>query len=192
MKILALQGSPRPKGNTQTVLEMVLAAAKQAGAQTELVQLAKLKDLGGCLECFDCQKEANAPGCRTKDDMQKVIEKAIKSDVIVWATPVFCWSPAWLLKMAMDRFFCTFKFVGGAKVKCLLKGRRMAAVITAGGDEKDGADLVTETFKRMAKFSQAKWIGAMVAGHAEKPSVLLKDKKLKQKARAFGRRLAKK
>jgi hypothetical protein len=43
----------------------------------------------------------------------------------------------------------------------------------------------------MAKFSQMKWLGSFVVGKAETPAKLRADKKLAQRARAFGRRLAK-
>jgi multimeric flavodoxin WrbA len=191
VKIIALQGSPRRNGNTQTVLEMVLDAARAAGARTETIQLSRLKNVSGCLECFACQKKTDKPGCALKDEMQTVINKAMKADLIVWATPVFCWSPAWPLKIAMDRFFCTFKFSKDGKLKSLLQGRRMAAVITAGGDANDGADLITETCKRIAKFSKTKWMGAVVAANADSPDSLRADKRLATRAKAFGRRLAK-
>ncbi|HVP12036.1 MAG TPA: flavodoxin family protein [Phycisphaerae bacterium] len=191
VKILALQGSPRPNGNTHAVLEIVLAAARKAGARTETVQLSHLKNISGCLECFACQKEKDKPGCVVKDAMQSVIDKAMKADVVVWATPVFCWSPAWPLKIAMDRFFCTFKFSKDGKLKSLLQGHKMAAVITAGGDENDGADLITETCRRIARFSRARWLGALVAANAGTPNSLSADKKLTTRARAFGSRLAK-
>lgn len=190
MRILALQGSPRPKGNTQTVLELVLRSAKDAGAKVETVQLGKLKNISGCLECYGCQSEPTDPGCHVDDDLLPVIGKALKSDLIVWATPVFCWSPAWPLKPAMDRFFCTFKFGSGDKYTSLLKGRKMAAVITSGGGEEDGADLVMETFRRMAKFSQTRWLGAFVVPNAANPAALLADKALARRAAAFGKKLA--
>ena len=190
MKILALLGSPRPAGNTQAVLEFVLGAAEEAGAHVETVSLSKLDDLTGCMECNACQGHADEPGCAVKDDMQLVIGKAIRAEVIVWATPVFCWSPAWLLKMAMDRFYCTFKFTGGADVRCLLQGRKMAAVITAGGGENDGADLVRETCRRLAQFAKCTWLGALVAANVENPDTIRADADLVERARAFGRQLA--
>jgi len=190
MRILALQGSPRVKGNTQTVLDLVLRSAREAGARVETVLLGKLKDISGCLECYGCQTEPTEPGCHVQDDLLPVLGKAMKADLIVWATPVFCWSPAWPLKLAMDRFFCTFKFGEGGTYTSLLKGRKMAAVVTSGGGEEDGADLVTETFRRMAKFSQAKWLGAFVVPHAANPAAIRGDQALAKRAAAFGRKLA--
>ena len=190
MKIFALQGSPRREGNTQTVLDVVLTAARHAGADTETIQLCELNDLAGCRECRACQQVTGEPGCVVDDDMQPVLDKALKADVVVWATPVFCWSPAWPLKMALDRFFCMFKFTGGDDYQCLLEGGKVAAVITAGGGAEDGADLVTEIFRRLARFSKAQWLGAFVASHVETPDTIRGDADLIERATTFGHRLA--
>ena len=189
MEILALQGSPRAAGNTQAVLEVVLAAAQESGADAEIVQLSELNDLTGCRECHGCQTRTDEPGCVVDDDMQTVLDKAMKADVIIWATPVFCWSPAWLLKMAMDRFYCMFKFDEAGNYTCLLDGRKMAAVVTAGGGEKDGADLVTETCQRMSGFSKTQWLGAFAACQVKTPDTIRADMALLERAKAFGRQL---
>lgn len=190
MRLLALQGSPRPNGNTQAVLDIVLASARKAGAETETIQLIDLKNLKGCMECLACDKNLDEPACAVDDDMQAILEKAIKADVIVWATPVFCWAPSWLLKMAMDRFYCMFKFDESGDYKCLLAGRKMAAVISAGGAENDGADLIQETCRRMAQFAEAQWLGAFIAGKVTDPDSIRADTALVERAGAFGRQLA--
>jgi len=189
MKILAIQGSPRPKGNTQAVLEIVLEAAAKAGATTEVIQLSELHDLAGCIECFGCQKTLDKPGCLVEDDMQPVLAKAVTADAIVLATPVFCWAPTWYAKMVMDRFYCMFKFVSDSEYKCLLEGRKMAAVITAGGAENDGADLVAETCRRMAEFSRARYVGAFVAANVKTPEGIRENAELCRRAAEFGRKL---
>ncbi len=189
MRILALLGSPRPDGNTQAVLDITLEAARQAGAETEVVHLAGLKNLTGCHECYHCQQVADQPACAIKDDMQPILEAAMKADVTVWAMPVFCWSPAWPAKMAMDRFFCMFKFQDDGSVNCLLKGRKMAAVITAGGGENDGADSVRETCRRMAEYGKTNWLGALLACDVKSADLIRADKALIERARTFGRQL---
>jgi multimeric flavodoxin WrbA len=188
VKILALLGSPRPAGNTRAVLDSVLEGARQAGAKTELIELSQLKNLSGCVECFTCQQTPDAPGCAVDDDMQEVLAKALTADVVVLATPVFCWSMSWLLKAALDRFYCMFKF-GEEDVRCLLEGRGLAGVITAGGGEEDGADAVTECFQRLAQFSQCHWLGAFIAANATVPEELRADEDLRSGAREFGQTL---
>lgn len=189
MNILALQGSPRPQGNTQAVLDMVLHAARHAKAETEIVQLSQLEDVSGCIECNACKKEPHEPACALDDDIQDILSKALESDVVVWAMPVFCWSPTWLAKMAMDRFYCMFKYRKDGTVDSLVRGRKVAAVITAGGGEDDGADLVQETCRRLAMFSQCDWLGALVAANVTKPEAIRADADLVERARQFGRKL---
>ena len=190
MNILALQGSPRPEGNTQAVLDIVLQAARDAGAETEVVQLSELENISGCVECQACKDEPNEPGCALDDDMLSVLDKALACDVAVWATPVFCWAPSWLAKMAMDRFYCMFKHGKDGQVDSLMRGRRMAAVITAGGGEDDGADLVTETCRRLTAYSQCEWLGALVAANVTDPETIRADTGLIERARQFGAKLA--
>ncbi len=190
MNILALQGSPRREGNTQAVLDVVLQAARQAGAETELVELSQLEKLSGCIECKTCKKNPDEPGCALDDDMQDVLGKALESDVVVWATPVFCWSPTWLAKMAMDRFYSMFKYKKDGQIDSLMQGRKMAAIITAGGGEDDGADLVKETCRRLAAFSQCDWLGASVAANVTDPEMIRADTNLTERARQFGGQLA--
>jgi multimeric flavodoxin WrbA len=189
MRILALQGSPRPEGNTQALLEPALAAARQAGAETETIRLSELHNLTGCMECFACREKPDELGCAITDDLLTVLYKALKADLILWATPVFCWSPAWPLKLALDRCYCTFKPEGDG-IRSLLRGRKMAALITAAGGEEGGADLVTETLRRMSRFSECEWRGAFVADSVTSPEEIRADAALVERARAFGRELA--
>ena len=188
MQVLAIHGSPRVAGNTDALLELVLDGARQGGAETEVVRLAELENLTGCRECYGCQDSTTEPGCVVEDDMQPILSKALEADVIVFATPVFCWSPCWLLKMALDRFFCMLKFQED-EIRSLLEGHRMAMVITAGGGEDEGADLVAETCRRMAEYTKCTWSGSFVAGYAKDPEGIRADQALGDRARTFGRQL---
>ena len=191
MKILAIHGSPRSRGNTRALLDVVAGAAREAGADVELVDLNELKEITGCRECFACQATRDRPGCAQEDQMQPILDKALESDLIMWATPVFCASVSWLAKIAIDRFFCMFKFNSQGEIDSLLRGKSMAAVITAGGGEDDGADLVCETFRRMAGFAASEWRGAMVGAPATTPELIGDNRELLDKAEAFGKSLAK-
>ena len=130
------------------------------------------------------------PGCVVDDDMQMILDKTLAADVLILATPVFCWSPSWCLKMVMDRYYCMFKFGEDGTVRCLLEGMDMAGVITAGGGENDGADLTREVLQRMARFSSARWAGALVAPNLQGPESVTEDSDLMARARAFGAQLA--
>jgi len=56
MKALAINGSPRQRGNTEILLKQVLATLAAAGWETEFVQLGG-KPIRGCQACFQCFKK---------------------------------------------------------------------------------------------------------------------------------------
>ena len=190
MKIVALQGSPRANGNTQALLDFVLKGAREAGAAIDVVQLSELRNLTGCEECYVCQEPGEEPACAIEDDMQDAHARMLAADVIVWATPVFCFTPSWLLKMAMDRTFCMFRFPTDKPVQCALAGRKMAAVVTFGGDRDGMADLTTAALERLAEAAGCTWLGACIAGDVTDRSSIRHDTELRERAREFGRTLA--
>lgn len=195
MNIVILQGSPRTDGNTEALLQPVVAAARNAGARVEIVRLAQYRNLTGCEECRVCKSDGDdVPDdewtCAIDDDMQEVYEKVRAADTIVWATPVFCWSPSWLLKMAMDRLYCLCDFRPDGHFVSGLKGRQMAAVITSGGNPATEGDLTLEALRRLAAFFQCEWVGELAAGGLADPAAYRASADVQTRATAFGHTLA--
>ncbi len=188
-KIIAFLGSPRKKGNTATVLERILAGARDAGAEVESVFLHGM-DLHPCQECLVCQSVPDEPGCAITDDMSGIYGKVLESDVIVLASPVFCWSVSAQMKILMDRMFCFFKFEEPELPRILIKDKGIATVLTAGGDEFDGADLAVEVIQRLARCMSADYRGHFVAAKLTTPDDVRKDEALLERAYQFGKRLA--
>ena len=60
MNVIAVNGSPRKKWNTATLLESVLQGARSKGAPCEMVHLYDL-DYKGCISCFECKKIGGTP-----------------------------------------------------------------------------------------------------------------------------------
>jgi multimeric flavodoxin WrbA len=102
MKITAFNGSPRAeRGNTHVMVEAFLAGAREAGAKTENVFLAK-KKIAPCIACYACWMKT--PGkCSQRDDMDELLDKVIASDVVVFATPVYVDNVTGIMKNFMDR-----------------------------------------------------------------------------------------
>ena len=102
MRVLAINGSPRAeKGNTALILEPFLDGMKTGGAEVELVYTQKMNIL-------PCQGEYHCwfkkPGvCFQKDDMQELLPKLSKADVLVLATPLYVDGMTGPLKNLLDR-----------------------------------------------------------------------------------------
>jgi len=185
MKICAFLGSPRKKGHTAHLLNEVLEEAKNIGHEAEVIYLQD-KKISGCIECFACQKAADKPGCSIEDDMQKLYSKVLEVDCILLATPVFCWSFSAQMKAFLDRTYCFEKFAEDGSYLSLVEGKRCGLVITAAGDEFEGADLVVESYRRMVDFHRMKNIGHLVAANIRSIEDLSKAD-IKQRAMKFGR-----
>ncbi|MBD5150673.1 MAG: flavodoxin family protein, partial [Oscillibacter sp.] len=55
MKVLMLNGSPRPEGNTTIALREMEQIFQVEGVETELVQIGN-RDIRGCIACNGCAK----------------------------------------------------------------------------------------------------------------------------------------
>lgn len=86
MKVLAINGSPREKGNTAAMLNAVLAVLKEGGAETELYQ-AGGKAVHGCLACGKCRE--NKSTCVTDDWVNDVYKKMLAADAIIIGSPTY-------------------------------------------------------------------------------------------------------
>jgi arsenate reductase len=99
MLVLGLQGSPRSKGNTASILSAFLDEAERLGARTRQLDVAKMH-ITPCQECGTCERKGFCP---LEDDMQEVYRQLWKADLIVMATPIFFYGPTAQLKGLIDR-----------------------------------------------------------------------------------------
>ena len=100
IKIVAVYGSPRRKGNTAVLLKKAVEGARESGAQVEEIVLRDLK-MSPCLEIFGCTKSGE---CKLKDDFQKARDQILASQGLIIASPVFFYTVSAHTKILMDRF----------------------------------------------------------------------------------------
>lgn len=99
VKILGIAASPRRNGNSEILLDKILAGASSKGAKVEKVVLNELS-IRPCQGCGRCRKKGL---CYIKDDMRHIYKRLQKADVIVVASPVYFGSITAQLKMMIDR-----------------------------------------------------------------------------------------
>jgi len=189
MNVVAIQGSPRRGGNTEIVLESVLAGlAETTHAHVTLIRAAN-KKISGCQECFTCQTVNDAPGCAIQDDMGEVYAALLDADRVIFASPVFCWGVTAQLKAVLDRLYACFKF-NETPPRCLLAGKKMALVLTSGGGPDDGANLCESMYDFLVSFGKGVDKGRLISTLMKDPAQTRCDSALLERAKKFGRSLA--
>jgi multimeric flavodoxin WrbA len=88
MKVVAFSGSARKDGNTAILVNAVFKELKKAKIETELVQLAG-KKVPGCIACGKCFEKKDRQCVITGDIVNECIEKMLKADGIILASPTY-------------------------------------------------------------------------------------------------------
>jgi multimeric flavodoxin WrbA len=88
MKVVAFNGSPREKGNTAILLNIVLGELKNEGIETEVVSLAG-KTFSGCRACFKCFETKDGHCAVTGDMVNECIDKMRAADGILLGSPTY-------------------------------------------------------------------------------------------------------
>ena len=99
VKLCAIFGSPRRKGNTSLLLRKAIEGARDAGAEVTEIVL-RDKKLSPCLEIYGC-KEAGK--CVIKDDFHEIVGQMLESNGVMLASPIFFYSVSAHAKILIDR-----------------------------------------------------------------------------------------
>ena len=132
MKILVLNGSPRPRGNTKQMTEAFRAGALSAGHQVDVVDVCRLH-INGCVACEYCHTKGKG-ACIQKDDMSQVYDLLKEAEMLVIASPIYYHGLSGQLKCVIDRFYSAAYPIKPPKLK------KVAMILSSGDpDMYDGA-----------------------------------------------------
>lgn len=121
MKILMLNGSPRPHGNTALALNEMAQVFAAEGMETELIQLGN-RDIRGCIACGRC---AELGRCVFDDLVNEIAPKFEACDGLVVGSPVYYASANATLVAFLTRLFYSTPFDKSMKVgACVVAARR--------------------------------------------------------------------
>ncbi|MCK4884712.1 flavodoxin family protein [Candidatus Bathyarchaeota archaeon] len=169
MKILALIGSPRKKGNTDLLVEQILEGAKTKGHATEKLYLYDYT-ISLCVDCRNCKKGDYV--CCVNDEMQQIYPLMEGADVIVFGTPIYWYGPTAKMKMLLDRMR---PFVENKK----LRGKR-AVVVVPSAEGPKACDPTIEMFRLSFEYLGVEFAGKVLAKAFDKGAVSKHPEKLKE------------
>jgi multimeric flavodoxin WrbA len=196
MNITVFNGSPRAeKGNTHFMVEAFLKGAREAGAETENIFLAKQK-IKPCLGCFCCWVKTTGE-CVIKDDMAELRSKYVAADIVVFATPLYVDNVTGIMKNFMDRlvpladpYFEKDENGQYRHVKGFDKIQKIAVISNCGFPEQEHFQVLRLLFKRIARNFHSEVIaeiyrgggGILLTDHLLLKPLLWKYKKLLERA----------
>ena len=175
MKIVGICGSPR-RGNTEWMLNRLLAAAAQNGADVETLLLRKMdvRMCRGCLTCEEGGKDRKGD-CKIKDDMTEVYPKLLAADALVLATPGYFEMLSGLLKNFLDRT---------CPVWPRLEDKRIAGLAVA----EEGIGQCIRNFKTYASLCKMQWVGS-VTTLAKTPGEVARHKDIERRLTRLANKL---
>ena len=129
MKVLLLNGSPKPNGNTAFALSQMADVFFSLGVETEILQVGS-QLIRGCTGCGSCYKTKK---CVFDDLVNETADKLPSYDGIVIGSPVYYASPNGTLLSFLDRLFYSTGHIDkrmkvGASVVCARRGGCSAAM----------------------------------------------------------------
>lgn len=113
MKVLILNGSPRPDGNTAIAVNELVKTFDEQGIDTEVVRVGS-KAVHGCIACNKCSELGRC--VFDNDPVNEVAKKFEEADGLIVASPVYYASANATLIALLDRLFYSSSFDKTMKV----------------------------------------------------------------------------
>ncbi len=170
MLVTAFNGSHRKiEGNTWMMVDAFLSGAAAAGADVGHVRLADRR-IGFCQACKRCWFQD--PGrCHLDDDGNELVAAYLRSDLVVFASPLYVDNVSGLMKTFLDRLIT----VGDPHWdldeagECVHRPRfqkptRMVAIMNCGYPEQSHFAPMRLLFRRMARNLHLQFAGEILRG----------------------------
>jgi multimeric flavodoxin WrbA len=187
-RILGIVGSPRPRGNTERLVQHLLDAARAEGAETKLFTHAG-KTIAPCLACDECV--GGPPDfCVQHDDMIELYPLMLWAEAIVFGSPVYMGTMTAQLKAIFDRARPLWAMDNALSTK-------VAAAVVVGEGRWGGQELTIQNIYWAALNHGMIVAGSAsmpfgnweVCGQADAPGDVLRDEAALRAAEGLARRL---
>ena len=182
MNLLAIVGSPRKGKATDTLVDKAIEGIKSKSPKCNVKKLHLIDhDIQFCKNCLACRasKTKNPVAkCSIRDDMDYIREDVLKSDSLIFGTPVHMGYATAIMMTFLERICWTFAkpegkllSIYGCPIPRSNKSRKSIIIVTSGIIPPlfrrfcdDAASLIKQTVKDSLN---AKTVGDMYAGDIE-------------------------
>ena len=182
MNLLAIVGSPRKGKSTDTLVDKAIDGARSKDPECEVKKRNLIEhDIRFCKNCLACREvKTNEPiaKCTIQDDMDHIKEEVLKSDALIFGTPVHMGYATAIMMSFLERICWTFAkperrilTIQGCPKPRSDKKRKAVIIITSGIVPliyrrfcDDAAPLIRNTIRDSLN---AKTIGDLYAGDIE-------------------------
>ena len=183
MKVVAFIGSPRKGGNTDGLVDEILAGAAQAGHQTEKVYLTDygltpIDPVYG--EELDWTDSRQGPA-------NELIDKMVAADVVVLGSPVYWFNISGLMKLFIDRWALYQR--GEQRLRDLTAGKRMVIALAMADSSDSYIEAVLAPLRYATKWLKMEWAGQVIAFGVGDPGEVENYPEVLAQARELGQSL---
>ena len=212
------RGSPRKKGNTNALTDVVAERLRSKGWSVREFELYDMH-IEPCLACRQCQQDWNTVNCAREDDMAQIFDAVERSQLLILATPVYSWYCTPPMKAMLDRLVYAMNMYYGVgeqqpggtpneaagvedcrpqecrlqdrrsqRGPSLWQGKRVALITTCGYPPEKGADVWESGLKRWCRHGKMDYLGMLCCRDLGRAIPFL-DAEKEASARAFAREL---
>jgi len=176
-KVIGIVASPRRGGNTDLLIDAMLAGAHAAGATVEKVHLGDV-DLRFCQGCERCQKTGT---CVIEDGLSPVFRAMASSTAWILGSPVYVHAPTAQCKAFIDRWY-------GAGSEPFV-GKRVAVVIPFADSDEQTGERSRAFLEGVLRWKHADHVSTLLAPGVWASGVVRTRVDLLERARDVGQKL---
>lgn len=153
--IVVITGSSRKNGNSTILAESFIKGAVEAGHQIMRFDSA-FREIRPCIGCNKCFSKENM-ACATQDDFNELAAFIMKSDIIVFATPLYWFVYPAKMKAVIDKFY---SFLIGNRSET--KNKETILLAVAGNEKMTIFDTLLQQHKVVMEANNWKELGQLL------------------------------
>ncbi|HOD42008.1 MAG TPA: flavodoxin family protein [Candidatus Wallbacteria bacterium] len=180
MHVLGIVGSPRVNGNTDILVDEILAGVRSSGGTIDKIYISDF-DLKPCDSCMACLAGKE---CVLEDGWREIAPRVLKADGLVMGTPVYWNAVSAQMKIFMDRCFSFLDENYDSEIK----GKSAAIVVACGSPEPAMTKISRLILEDFIKFNKMNIVGGVTGLNLQQKDDALKNQALMAEAFQIGRK----